>query len=201
MIFKSKTVPEIDMENVNLLIADDHVDTANMLLYKTKMCGWTGTAVNSASGIIDAMNDASLQGQDFDGIIADVNFFDNQPGPRVTGITAIREVRKVRPNIPVIFVTGFSNTLLREEVRRVNADLMAKPVDIDALFERVYNLIYWHRLSLLPYQGKERRGSSVNMTDLRRRAGDVKVGRPSPIITTVLNEVRDEALRKKQSRH
>lgn len=193
MIFsRKKIVPEVSMENVNLLLADDHQETADLLMYKTKSLGWTGTCVNSASGIIQAMNDTNFS---FDAIIADVNFFDNQPGPRITGITAIREIRKVRPNIPVIFVTGFSNSLVREEVRRVNADLMTKPFDLEALFERVHDLIYWYRLGTLN-NSLERRGSSVNMTDHHRRVSDQRIGHPSERITNVISELRDEAKNK-----
>ena len=191
MIFsRKKTVPEVSMERVNLLLADDHQDTADLLMFKTKSLGWTGTWVTSASAIIQAMNECE---NCYDAIIADVNFFDNQSGPRLTGITAIREIRKVRPNIPVIFITGFSNSLIREEIRRVNADLMTKPFDIDALFDRVYQLIYWYRLATMKETHTERRGSSVNQTEFHRRTSDQKIGYPSPTITNILSELRDEA--------
>lgn len=196
MIFsRKKSVPEVSMEHASLLLADDHQDTADLLMYKTKSLGWEGTWVQSASGIIQAMNDCEDGRPCFDAIIADVNYFDNQTGPRLTGITAIREIRKVRPNIPVIFITGFSNSLVREEIRRVNADLMTKPFDIEALFDRVFQLIYWYRIGMLK-NVTERRGSSVNLTDHQRRSSDKKIGHPSAIITEVLSELRDEAKNK-----
>jgi CheY-like chemotaxis protein len=186
-----KSVPTIDTFKVNLLIADDHVDTLELLRTKVRLLGWTGTFVTNASAIIEAMNTCSTQGNCFDAIIADVNYFDNQPGPRLTGITAAREIRKVRSDIPIIFITAFVNSIMREEIRRVHAELVPKPFDIDQLFARVKELVYWQRTAQVPYNGEERRKRSVNFTSNKRRATD-HINGPSPRIRELLTDLRKE---------
>lgn len=188
---EAESVPsEISMTDINLLVADDDRDMLDLMQMKIKLLGWKGTFVSSASETIDAMNQCTSKGTCFDAIITDVNYFDNQPGPRLTGITAIREIRKVRPDIPVIFVTAFSSSLVREEIRRVSAELMTKPVDLEQLFDRVHELILWHRSGLVKYDGPERRATSVNRTEHCRRAGDVKIAAPSRIVD-VITELRE----------
>lgn len=178
---------------VNLLIADDNRDTLDLLLFKTATLGWSATSVSSASQIISAMNECANAGSCYDAIIADVNFYDSQSGPRMTGITAVREVRKVMPDIPVIFVTAYTNTLMREEIRRLNSELVPKPFDIDFLFNRVAELVKWHRTSLpARYDGVERRTTSFNLTGFTRRATDRPL-QASPRISAVLAQLRDEA--------
>lgn len=188
---KQESVPEINMEDINLLVADDDRDTLDMLKVQAELLGWNVQGATSASGIIDAVNQRQGHANDFDAIVADVNYFSNQSGPRLTGITAIREIRKARPDIPVIFITAFSNSLVREEIRRVDAELVPKPFNLDQLFQRIYALIYWHRSGLPKYEGTDRRISSINRSGFQRRASDAQVA-PSPRIMKVLDQVRKE---------
>lgn len=180
-------------KNVTLLIADDNIDTLNLLMFKTESLGWKGTAVSSASQILESINDCTNKGQCYDAIIADVNYYDNQPGPRMTGITAVREIRKVMPDIPVIFITAYINSIMREEIRRVHAELVPKPFDLDFLFDRVNELVRWHR-NVVPqsYTGEERRHTSFNLSHHTRRVGDRHIS-PSPRIAAVLAQLREEA--------
>lgn len=182
------------LRDIKLLIADNNAETLEMLAYKAQLMGWKAITVASASGIISAMNQSVQEGPEFDAIIADVNFFDNQPGPRLTGITAVREIRKVRPDIPIIFITAYSNSIMREEIRRVRAELMQKPFDINLLFGRTAQLVAWYRDAKLHqnYQGVERRSRSVNMSGHQRRSTDINIS-PNPIVSGVLAKLRDEA--------
>lgn len=180
------------MQNVHLLIADDNRDTLEILQYRIDMQGWKGTYVTNATAIIEAMNGSPEQGH-FDGIIADVNYFSDQLGPRLTGLTAAREVRKVRPNIPIIFITAYSNSIIREEARRVQAEVVPKPFDLDNLFSRIYHMIYFHRLGQSKRSdGTDRRMNSVNMTQHRRRSSDALIG-TSSTVQSVLEDIRSNA--------
>lgn len=177
------------MQNVTLLLADDDVSSLEFLSYLCEERDWKVVTTTSASGIIEEMNSDI----EFDAIIADVNYFDNQPGPRLTGITAARQIRKVHPQIPIIFVTAYANSIMREEVRRVNAEIMPKPVNGDTLLNRVNELIYWHRASGHSYKGPERRTSgSVNRSEYHRRASDIHIT-TSPIVKQVIEEVKKKA--------
>jgi CheY-like chemotaxis protein len=188
-------VPETESD-VRLLLADDNQATLDLLMFKSQELGWTSTQVTSASGIIQAMNDCNTEAGDcYDAIIADINFFDNNVniGPRMTGITAIREIRKVLPDIPVVFITAYINSITKEEIRRVNAELVPKPFDLDSLYSKVNDMVKWHRASKLKqYAGEERRQTSLNLTGETRRAGDVLI-KPSERVMQVLTQLREEA--------
>lgn len=179
------------LENVNVLFADDSPDTLELMKYMANSLGWRGDYVNSVSGIIEAINlNCVGEKRPYDAIVADVNYFNTQPGPRLTGITAARSIRKVRPDVPILFVSAYVDSIMREEARRVNAEIISKPVDLDLLFDRISQLIYWHRLAISgSYEGKDRRISSLNHTNYQRRATDQPVETPK-ILAKVLEEIR-----------
>jgi CheY-like chemotaxis protein len=192
MITVVPTVEAVMEKDVRLLIADECPETLALLLRRTESLGWTGTVVNSASKIIEAVNSCAYKGCVFDAIIADVSFQDSDPTPKMTGITAVREIRKVLPDLPIVFITEYINSIMREEARRVNTELMPKPLDLDALFERVNSLVKWYRSVMTPpYIGAERRLTSFNLSDEERRIGD-RILTPSPRIAAVLAELRDD---------
>lgn len=160
--------------NVNLLFADDDQGTLDLLRAKTRAMGWTGDYVRSATQIINAVNiNCTNSDQEYDAIIADVNYFNSADEPRLTGITAARELRKVRPDVPIIFISGYVNSILREEARRLFAEIVSKPFDLDKLFDKIDDMVNWHRLSRTDgYEGLERRIMSVNLTNHERRGTD-----------------------------
>lgn len=167
------------MENVNIICADDNCDTLDLMKIKCEQMGWNGVFVSTALGIIDAINESDL---DFDAIVTDINF-KTPTGPDVTGITVARTIRKVRPNVPIIFVSAYVNSITREEVRRVNASVMPKPVDMTALFDQLARMIYWHRLSVSEsYQGKDRRETSINTSGWARRKHDKRLIPPKTVV-------------------
>lgn len=180
---------------IKLLLADDDTNFLKAMQFVASSRNWEVHCVESAQGIIDAINNACVDGgQCFDAIVTDVNFYDNSPGPRITGITAIRQIRKAHEDLPVIFVSGWVNNILREEARRVSAEMLSKPVDLDDLFDRIESQVIWHRLAnSAGYEGPERRKNSVNKTEYRRRKYDdmAKVETPD-ILKQIMSEVRDE---------
>jgi CheY-like chemotaxis protein len=186
----TQVVPQTIEPGVRLLLADDSKDTIDLLMFKTGTLGWTATPVSSASAILQAMNESN---EWYDAIVADINFFDNQSGPRISGITAIREIRKVLPDIPVIFITAFINSITKEEVKRVNAELVPKPFDIDKLYEKINDMIRWHRATRQgPREGPDRRLQSINTGDDYRRVTDRQI-KPSERVMQVLAELREQS--------
>jgi CheY-like chemotaxis protein len=136
-----------DLGDVNLLVADDSVDTLDMLkTYAVKVLRWTGDFVTQADDIIEAVNKNCEEGQRcYDAIIADINYFGQGDGPRITGITAATQIRKIRPNVPILFFSAYLNNMLREEARRVNAETMAKPKGPIEVFDKVGQMIWDYR--------------------------------------------------------
>jgi len=191
------------MTDVRVLFADDSQDTLDLLATMTEGLGWTGSKfVVTATQMIDAVNQSEYV---YDAIVADINYFNAEAGHRITGITAAREIRKVMPNVPIVFISAYVTSIIREEVRRVCAEIVEKPFDIEKLFIRISQLVYWYRLSRRQdYDGPERRRSSVNHTNERRRMTDQPIAVPERIKDTIIElrstrKLNDERGRSKNS--
>ena len=171
------------LQGVNVVFADESDETLDMFRSVMGPLGWHGTYVHSAVEIIDTVNAMLEQNQPIDAVVADINYLS---GPRVTGITAAREIRRAMPNVPIIFITSYVTSMIKEEVRRVNAEIFSKPFDLEGLFIQLAQLIYWNRLANNnSYEGHDRRRNSVNRTANARRVTDTTISTPDRIIQTI----------------
>lgn len=158
----------LGLKNVSLLLADNDQATLQILEFYAEKLGWKFVSTTTAEGIINAVNEKCAAGNCFDAIVTDIKY-----DTGINGITAARAVRKIEPNVPIIFISGYSGSIIREEVRRVQAELFAKPLDYESLFVRIGTLITWYRGAVRPkYDGTERRRNSVNRTEFNRRVKD-----------------------------
>jgi len=178
-----------------VLFADDHEDTLRLMAHFADTYEWNYDLARNVQEIIDFVNLRCSGDTCYDAIVADVNYYDQDPadGPRRTGIMVAREIRKVYPNVPIIFVSAFVNGLIKEQVRAINgADILSKPIDYMALFKKLDYLISFNRAASPCYEGPERRKNSVNLTMHNRRASDKHIHFPQ-IIETIIGEVKEEA--------
>lgn len=191
----------LERSRPHVLFADDDQGTLSVYDAYTKALGWTGEFVATAREIIAAVNRrCGSGGQCFDALVCDVNFFDESDGgPRITGVAAVREIRRTYQDLPVIFVSGYSSYLVRDEIRGVDADFYQKPVDFETLFARIAYLIRWNRIVRPPeWDGDERRTRSMNTTEFRRRRTDATLEVP-PALETLITEVRAQKAKIGQS--
>lgn len=161
------------LNKVKVLFADKSQNMLKEFANAAEQAGWVGDYVSSVSGIIDKVN---CDCPNYDAIISGFNFI--QDGERLTAITAARQIRKIQPSVPILFVTSYINSMTREEARRVSADLIEKPVNIPFLIERTNELVSWYRDTILPYKGLDRRKRSLNLTTNSRRSTDVRISVP-----------------------
>ena len=64
--------------------------------------------------------------------------FTDQTMPQLTGVELAQEVMKVRPRLPIIICTGFSESITPEQIRELGvAELLMKPLTPGALAEAV----------------------------------------------------------------
>ena len=81
-----------------------------------------GYAVKSLTNPVEALRLFSLDPSLFDLIIVD------QTMPRITGVRLAEKVRALRPDIPVILCTGYSDGISQEKAEALGvAELMMKP--------------------------------------------------------------------------
>lgn len=169
---------------VHILFADDDIETLALMKWKCESLGWVGKYVSNAVEIIEAFNASETR---FDAVVTDINFSRDINFPSVTGISAAREIRKISKNVPIIFVSAYGNSMIREEARRVNAEIVDKPIEnINKFFDDLARLIRWYRGATGRYDGPERRKVSINRTDYRRRVTDRLIV-PSKTIQAVIS--------------
>ncbi len=72
----------------------------------------------------------------YDLVITDINM------PRMNGFSLIKEIRKIRPDQPVIVVSAYSEIAYLSKISECRVDhFLVKPVDTKMLMEKVYMTI------------------------------------------------------------
>ncbi|MBC2717355.1 MAG: response regulator [Desulfobacteraceae bacterium] len=62
--------------------------------------------------------------------------------PKMTGEVLAKEILKIRPDIPIILCTGFSETITKEKVIVIGIkDFLMKPVKIQDLAESIRKVL------------------------------------------------------------
>jgi PAS domain S-box-containing protein len=122
-IDKSKPIPVGKGEHI--LFVDDEpllVEVEQEVLEKLE---YRVTAVNSG---IKALELFAGDPKSFDLIITDLVM------PKLTGIQLSRKIKKIRPEIPIILCSGFSEEISPEELRKIGIrEFLKKPIDLTIL--------------------------------------------------------------------
>ena len=71
------------------------------------------------------------EGGQFDLVVSDVVM------PSMDGPAMAREIRKLAPELPVLFMSGYAEEQLRKEIGIPNAWFMPKPFSVQQLGEKV----------------------------------------------------------------
>ncbi len=112
---------------IKVLIADDEKEFVETLKERLEIRGFSVTTVCSGEGVVEIVKRI-----DFDVIILDVNM------PEVTGIDALIEIKKEKPLIPVIMLTGAATVENAIAGMKLGAfDFLMKPADTDILSEKI----------------------------------------------------------------
>ena len=62
--------------------------------------------------------------------------------PEMTGITLLQELRKIRPDIPVIVYTGFTRSIDAHQAESLEIDaVLLKPLDLDDLGLAIHQVL------------------------------------------------------------
>jgi len=106
--------------NESILFIDDEIPVVEMA--KETLEGF-GYRVTTRTSPIDALELFRARPADFDLIITD------QTMPQMTGARLAEESLRIRPNIPIILCTGFSNTMTPERARELGIrEFVMKPI-------------------------------------------------------------------------
>jgi DNA-binding NtrC family response regulator len=111
------------MSPLRVLLIDDEKDLVHTLVERLRLRGIEAEGVLNGD---DAL--ARLAEEEFDVVVQDLKM------PGLSGPELLDRIRKQRPGIPVIVITGYGATRDGEEAIREGAfDYLAKPFDIKTL--------------------------------------------------------------------
>jgi two-component system OmpR family response regulator len=115
------------MRNPRLLLVDDEIPFTTNLLKLLSRRGYEVTAVNDGERALRI-----VQEQEFDVVILD------QKMPGVDGITALKELKKKRPDLEVIILTGHGTYASGITGLQLGAyDYITKPIRLSDLEQRI----------------------------------------------------------------
>ncbi|MBF0224901.1 MAG: PAS domain S-box protein [Desulfobacterales bacterium] len=116
-----KTIDEsIPTGTEHILVLDDETAIIDIL---TSSLQYLGYKVTSKSNGIEGIELFKSNPNGFDVIITDMTM------PKMTGINFAREVLKIRPDIPIILCTGFSEIITEEAVKSMGIrEFIMKPI-------------------------------------------------------------------------
>ena len=107
-------------EMANALVVDDEPQIVNFQKQVLERLGYRVKAETDSMAALETFGSAPGT---FDAVVTDMTM------PQMTGDKLVRELRKIRPDIPIILCTGYSDKISKKKAKEmgINAFLM-KPV-------------------------------------------------------------------------
>jgi len=117
-----------------LLLVDDEIMVAQMGHQLLTALGYDAVACTSS---LDALATFRAAPQAFDVVITD------QTMPAMTGASLVAELRRIRPDIPIILCTGFSHLMTADQARALGVDaFIMKPVGTHELAVTIHHVLH-----------------------------------------------------------
>ncbi len=116
-----------------ILLVDDEISIVNVCRRNLERLGYTVSSETDPVRIIERFRSTPYA---YDLVILDMTM------PRLTGDRLAQELLKIRPDIPIVICTGFSEKLTPEKVRQLGIKgLMTKPIERDDLADTVRKVL------------------------------------------------------------
>ncbi|MCI0531207.1 MAG: response regulator [candidate division Zixibacteria bacterium] len=132
-ILKNKTdkVPLVKNQTNSVLIVDDDDILLNMLMESLESMGFNPVGVGNGQEALE-----KIKTQNFDLIITDIKM------PKMDGVAFLKQVKEIKPDLPVVMITGFSQTYTSQTAMHHGADgYLVKPFRIEKIEEMVRKLM------------------------------------------------------------
>ena len=123
--------------SVSILIVDDEPDVANLFRQRFRRESRQGTYVLHFAASGEEALDKLANGvrPELIVILSDINM------PRMDGLTLLREIKRHRPDLPVMMVTAYGDDERRRQAQEAGAfQFLNKPVDFDFLKQQLRQL-------------------------------------------------------------
>jgi DNA-binding NtrC family response regulator len=157
----------------NLLIVDD--EEPLRVLLESELGESEEFEVDSAADGGQAIN--KIQGKVYDVILLDIRM------PRVSGIEVLKFVQEYSPTTQVIILTNYADVKTAIQTIKLGAyDFLAKPYDIDELFNTIHRAIERKQLFI---------DNKLMKSELTRKAGSSElIGQSAPFVKLIESATR-----------
>jgi len=130
---KKRKAEDIPKGTEHILFIDDETILVEMGTSQLEALGYT---VSSRTNSLEALELFKQKPDNFDLIITDMTM------PKMTGDELAKEIKRVRPDIPIILCTGFSSKITSDSVKKLDIDaLLMKPIIIRKMANSVRNVL------------------------------------------------------------
>ena len=108
-----------------ILVVDDDKNQRNMLAFALRDRGYIVAAVDNGAEAVEL-----AKGKEFDAAVCDIMM------PGVNGVDTLKQLRSLRPRLPVIMATAYAtNALASASMKNGAFGYIAKPYELKELFE------------------------------------------------------------------
>jgi CheY-like chemotaxis protein len=117
----------------NILVVDDEKNITNLISDILATYGYQPVVAKDGA---EALAVFTVNPDRFSMLITD------QTMPNLTGVQLIEALREMKPNLPVIICTGYSEKINAEEARNMGVEYFSKPVNYRDLIKKIAVIIH-----------------------------------------------------------
>ncbi|MCK5405098.1 MAG: response regulator, partial [Desulfobulbaceae bacterium] len=130
---ESEQASPLPTGNERILVVDDELLLVQIHKKQLEGCGYTVTITTESR---DALEKIRAQPEQFDVLITD------QTMPRLSGVALAKAVMEIRPDMPIILCTGYSDVVSKEEALSMGIKrYVSKPIYGDELLLAVRDVL------------------------------------------------------------
>lgn len=127
----------VSQSTANVLLVDDE---ELIITLSQRALERFGYAVEAFADPQEALDAFAIRPAHFDVVVTD------QTMPGMTGMELLARIRRVRPEIPVILCTGYSEMLDEDSAKQMGVDVfLSKPIPIRGLVTAIESVLERHR--------------------------------------------------------
>ena len=133
MIEDKKSLESIPTGTEKVLVVDDEERSVSIIKEVLKRLGYSVTAMTSSLKALELFKEDPHR---YDLILTDLIM------PQLTGDKLVAEIIEIRPDMPVIITSGFTNTIDTDEFKQIsNKAFIAKPFQPQELAKMVRQVL------------------------------------------------------------
>jgi len=131
----ARPVTMLQTDQLRVVLAEDDSEMRRLVAQVLRRDGYDVVEAKNGSELLECLETAMRVQDRIDLVITDVRM------PGLSGLQAIDWMNKVRAmHVPVLVVTAFADRQVREQARRLGADVLEKPFDLEELRARIRKL-------------------------------------------------------------